>query len=87
MPSMHVTLAVWTVIAARALWRPLMFPAIVYALVIWAASIASGWHYALDGIVGALIAIGMVKLLSRRSDRKRVEEAGTIGIPEAVPAA
>jgi PAP2 superfamily len=88
MPSMHVTLAVWTVIAARALWRPLMVPAIIYALVIWAASIASGWHYALDGIVGAALAIGVVRLLTRRSeaDAMPAVELETLE-PEPAPAA
>ena len=87
MPSMHVTLAVWTVIAARALWRPLMIPAMIYALVIWAASIASGWHYAVDGVVGAVIAIAVVRLLSRRpADEMPAGEAAILE-PEAVPAA
>jgi hypothetical protein len=57
MPSMHIALATWTVFAVRAIWRPLMPLAILYAIILWAASIASGWHYASDGIVGAGIAI------------------------------
>jgi hypothetical protein len=86
MPSMHVTLAVWTVLAARALWRPLMIPAIIYALVIWAASIASGWHYALDGMVGAVIAVAVVRLLSRRPAGEMPAEEPAILEPGAVPA-
>jgi hypothetical protein len=56
MPSMHVTMAVWTVFAARALWRPLVVPAACYAAIIYIYSVASGWHYATDGIVGAALA-------------------------------
>ena len=59
MPSMHVTLAVWTMFAARALWRPLVVPAAVYALIIYVTSVASGWHYATDGLVGAALAAGI----------------------------
>lgn len=57
MPSMHVTLAVWTMLAARALWRPLVIPAALYALIIYVTSIATGWHYATDGIVGAILVV------------------------------
>ena len=56
MPSVHVALATWTALACYRLWRPLAVPAGAYALTIWAASIASGWHYSTDGLAGALIA-------------------------------
>jgi hypothetical protein len=69
MPSMHVSMAVWTVIAARAIWAPLAVPAALYALVVWLASIASGWHYATDGLVGALVVLVCYKLLFRPSER------------------
>ena len=55
MPSMHVSMAIWTVIAARAIWKPLVVPAAIYAGFVWLASIASGWHYATDGLVGGLV--------------------------------
>ncbi len=84
MPSMHVTLAVWTVFAAHALWRPLVVPAACYALVIWAGSIASGWHYALDGIFGALLAIGIYSWLLRSRARRAAAEVAAL--PEPVPA-
>jgi hypothetical protein len=90
MPSMHVTLAIWTVIAARALWRPLVIPAAIYALVIWAASIASGWHYALDGVVGAVIAIGVTCALTRRHPAgMEIADAPAAepGVPAPAPAA
>jgi hypothetical protein len=65
MPSMHVTLAVWTAFAAHAIWRPLAVPAVLYALIIWAASIASGWHYALDGLIGSILAIAICGFMLR----------------------
>jgi len=69
MPSLHVTLAVWTVFAAYSLWRPLAIPAIFYALGEWATSIASGWHYALDGMVGAVLGITIYAWLLRAQTR------------------
>jgi len=67
MPSMHVTLAVWTMFAARAFWRPLTIPAAAYALVIYVNSVASGWHYATDGIVGAVLAAAIYAWLGKRA--------------------
>jgi hypothetical protein len=82
MPSMHVTLAVWTVFAAHALWRPLAVPAAIYALVIWAASIASGWHYALDGIVGAAVAISIYAWLLRSQARQQPAPGTGYALPQ-----
>jgi len=79
MPSMHVTLAVWTMFAARALWRPLILPAGLYALVIYTTSVASGWHYATDGIVGAIMATAIYAWLGRYSRRP----GKTIGVDPA----
>lgn len=67
MPSMHVTLAVWTMFAARAFWRPLVVPAALYALAIYITSVASGWHYATDGVVGAAMAVAIYGWLCKRS--------------------
>jgi len=66
MPSMHVSMAIWTVIAARAIWKPLAVPAAVYAAFVWLASIASGWHYATDGLVGGLVVLGCYQLIVRQ---------------------
>ena len=66
MPSMHVTLAVWTMFAARAFWRPLAIPAAAYALIIYINSVASGWHYATDGIVGGVLAAATCLWLAKR---------------------
>jgi hypothetical protein len=71
MPSMHVSMAVWTVIAARAIWAPLAVPAAIYALLVWFASISSGWHYATDGLVGGLVVLVCYKLLFR-AEREQV---------------
>lgn len=57
MPSMHVTISSWTVIAFNFFaprWRGV---AIFAWAVIFLMSIALGWHYACDGIVGAIAAL------------------------------
>lgn len=81
MPSMHVTMAVWTMFAAYALWRPLVVPAACYAVIIYVTSVASGWHYATDGIVGALLAAAICAWLAKRArlsagSAERPEPAG-----------
>ena len=57
-PSMHVAAAVlWTIIA----WQRSKVAALVlgaYALAIQIGSVALGWHYAIDGYAGAVIAWG-----------------------------
>ena len=86
MPSMHVALAVWTLFAAWRVWRPLAVPAALYALVIWGASIASGWHYAVDGFAGALIACAAQWAATRqwRQPAAGISVAGPV--PGSVPA-
>lgn len=53
MPSMHVSMA--SLFAIAGFRRSTLLGSIftVYALMIWIASVHLGWHYALDGVVGA----------------------------------
>ena len=57
MPSLHIATASWIVLAFAGVKSRLTPLTIVFALYIWAMSVALGWHYAVDGIVGALGAI------------------------------
>jgi PAP2 superfamily protein len=57
MPSVHIALAVQFACAAFALDRRLGWVATAYGAAMWVASIHLGWHYAVDGIVAAVVTI------------------------------
>jgi hypothetical protein len=59
MPSLHVAISFWMILAARTM-APRAFPcAIGYFILVWIASVQLGWHYVADGLIGAL---GMVAI-------------------------
>jgi len=63
MPSLHIATMVW---AAIVFYRTRAFPlAIGLALYIFAASIVTGWHYASDGIAGAVLALATYQVCRR----------------------
>ncbi len=62
MPSMHVAMAVLFAIAGFARARLWGWIFSIYAVLIWVGSIHLGWHYAIDGIVGAALMLGLWRL-------------------------
>lgn len=58
MPSMHVGGAAIMTLVARRVHRRAGLIATAYTGLIWIGSVALGWHYALDGLVGILGAVG-----------------------------
>lgn len=56
-PSLHNGMTALFVCFAISWKRKLAFVLIPYSLIIWFGSIHLGWHYAIDGIVGNLLAI------------------------------
>lgn len=57
MPSVHVATATLLACLGRSVHRVLGWIFSVGALLTWLASIGLGWHYALDGYVGAVVAL------------------------------
>ena len=75
MPSLHVTISSWIVIAFHVFARRWRWVALTAWGVIFALSIALGWHYALDGIVGAVAAAGCYRValgIMRRGGARRL---------------
>jgi len=83
MPSLHIATVVWIALAFHGQRSRLAPFAALFALYIFALSVALGWHYAVDGIVGALGALGtQAASRSYLRGRERVE----IACQQAVPA-
>ena len=53
-PSLHVAISLWIFLVARSLDRRAAALAFAYFVVMWIASVQLGWHYAVDGLAGAL---------------------------------
>ena len=54
MPSLHIATATWMVLSLKSIGSRLTVPAAVLGLYLYAGSVALGWHYVLDGVVGAM---------------------------------
>lgn len=73
-PSLHVAIAAWfALVLAHRGWR---WVGIAYAAAVWACSIILGWHYAVDGLAGILIALGANRL-SKWTVRDRASGSAT----------
>jgi hypothetical protein len=74
MPSLHVAIATWV---ALVFWRSALFPvAVFHAVLIFLLSIATGWHYAVDGLVSIALVLGIYAALSFTPRRGPIVEAG-----------
>ena len=63
-PSMHVAISLWIFLTARTMAPRAAMPAFVYFVLVWLGSVQLGWHYASDGLAGALGMLGVWKLAS-----------------------
>jgi hypothetical protein len=60
-PSVHVAISLWIYLAAREIAPRAALPAFLYFLLVWIGSVQLGWHYASDGLAGA---VGMLAVWS-----------------------
>lgn len=65
MPSMHIASMAWMVLALLAYRSWWAVPAILLTTYIYIGSVALGWHYATDGLVGAAGAVLCLHLVKR----------------------
>lgn len=70
-PSLHVGIATWFALVLRQRGWPKV--GIAYALAIFACSVILGWHYTIDGVAGALIALLAHRLAAVLIDWRRRE--------------
>lgn len=63
MPSLHIATTVWMLTAIRNFQPRLMIPMVLLGTLIFLLSIALGWHYAVDGIVGGATTLIFYKAL------------------------
>lgn len=85
MPSLHIATTAWMMIAIRSFAPRLTFSFGIAAALIILLSIALGWHYAMDGVVGTAAAAGCYKLLlfalRRRSSSESQQRPSAVGTP------
>ena len=65
MPSLHIATVAWMVIAVREFAPRWTLPISGAGLLIFLLSVSLGWHYAVDGIVGALGAYAVWRVCTR----------------------
>lgn len=62
MPSVHVAISLWIFLTVRTMALRATPAAFSYFMLIWVGSVQLGWHYASDGLAGALGMLGLWKL-------------------------
>jgi membrane-associated phospholipid phosphatase len=85
MPSMHIATTAWMIIGFYVLARRWIAPMAIAGLLIFLLSISLGWHYAMDGIVGATSAV-LCCLLFRSFYRRRFPDPSLSGELPGKPA-
>jgi len=80
MPSLHIATVAWIVLVFRGQRSMLVPLTALFVLYIWALSVALGWHYAIDGVVGAAGAV-LSQLLCRAYLQRR--ESAAMEVPTA----
>ena len=78
MPSLHVAMVAWIILSLLDHKSRATPFALLFALFIWGASVALGWHYASDGLAGILGAIACHRLSRRYVEQFRSSAVPTV---------
>lgn len=82
MPSLHIATTAWMVIVVRLFAPRWLIPMSAAGTLIFLLSISLGWHYAIDGIVGAACALAIyrVSAVFYQSRQKSVPLTAELGL-------
>lgn len=81
-PSIHVAVSLWMYLVARTLARRYAPAALLYFLLIWIGSVQLGWHYTIDGLIGAIGMLGvwqLARVFQSRSPKTSALRTPTMG--------
>lgn len=81
MPSLHIATVTWIYLAFRSQGSRFAPIAALFAVYIFAMSVALGWHYAVDGIFGALGAVASHAACRAYVGRGEATKAGLATLP------
>jgi hypothetical protein len=85
MPSLHIATVAWIFFVFRGQHSKLAIPAALFGMYIFALSVALGWHYAVDGVVGvagALLCQALSgRFLNHRSSRHARNRGPVLALP------
>lgn len=74
MPSLHIATTTWCVLAFAYLYKRWVLPIGAFGFLIFMMSVSLGWHYAVDGIVGSILAVLSFAVAYRFMRNKRSED-------------
>lgn len=84
MPSVHVSIAVLMACASWSVSARMGWILTLFALTIWIGSVHFGWHYALDGIVGAAMTLAIWRFSGWLVERLVMREAPAASLRPAL---